>query len=327
MTNTLIVGEINDGKLNKNSFDLLKISDKISDQTSLVLCTSSKDNISLDEIKILPVDFIYLLKTPSLDIDHGIYDIDTHALSVLLNSKDFNLILFSKSEYGSVVAPRVAFRNKRKYLSDCTGISLEGGIFSIERPIYGGVANAEYELSANISPVFSIRPGLQDLDDISNNKIAEIEEIEIEFNEPHPARMIEEYSNDNLEEIKLEDAKIIVSGGRGLGNEIAFEELKKLENLLGGALGASRAACDAGWIDHSLQIGLTGKTVTPDLYISVGISGASQHLAGCSMSRNIVAINNDKDANIFNVARFGVIGDWNQIIKSFISSVEDLSLK
>ena len=181
MPTTLIVGEINDGKLNKNSFDLLKISDKISDQTSLVLCTSSKDNISLDEIKILPVDFIYLLKTPSLDIDHGIYDIDTHALSVLLNSKDFNLILFSKSEYGSVVAPRVAFRNKRKYLSDCTGISLEGGIFSIERPIYGGVANAEYELSANISPVFSIRPGLQDLDDISNNKIAEIEEIEIEL--------------------------------------------------------------------------------------------------------------------------------------------------
>ena len=323
MTNTLIVGEINDGKLNKNSFDLLKISDKISDQTSLVLCTSSKDNISLDEIKILPVDFIYLLKTPSLDIDHGIYDIDTHALSVLLNSKDFNLILFSKSEYGSVVAPRVAFRNKRKYLSDCTGISLEGGIFSIERPIYGGVANAEYELSANISPVFSIRPGLQDLDDISNNKIAEIEEIEIEFNEPHPARMIEEYSNDNLEEIKLEDAKIIVSGGRGLGNEIAFEELKKLANLLGGALGASRAACDAGWIDHSLQIGLTGKTVTPDLYLAIGISGAIQHLGGMSGAKCITAINKDPDAPIFKVADYGIVGDLFDIVPVLKAKLEE----
>ena len=327
MINTLVVGEMKDGKLSENSFDLLKISDEISDHTSLVLCTSSQYNVSLDEIKILPVDFIYLLKIPSLDIDHGIYDIDTYALSILLNSKDFNLTLFSKSEYGSVVAPRVAFRNKKKYLSDCTGISLKEGMFSIERPIYGGVANAEYELSLNISAVFSIRPGLQNLNDISNNKIAEIEEMEIKFSEPHPAKMIEEHSNNNLDEIKLEDAKIIVSGGRGLGNEIAFEELKKLANLLGGALGASRAACDAGWIDHSFQIGLTGKTVTPDLYISVGISGASQHLAGCSMSRNIVAINNDKDANIFNVAKFGVIGDWNQIIKSFISSVEDLSLK
>ena len=327
MINTLVVGEIKDGKLSENSFDLLKISDKLSDRTSLVLCTSSQDNVPLDDIKILPVDFIYLLKIPSLDIDRGIYDIDTYALSVFLNSKDFNLILFSKSEYGSVVAPRVAFRNKKKYLSDCTGISLKEDLFLIERPIYGGVAIAEYQVSTNISPVFSIRSGLQNLDDISNNKIAAIEEIDIQFNEPHPAKMIEEYSNDSLEEIKLEDAKIIVSGGRGLGNEIAFEELKKLANLLGGALGASRAACDAGWIDHSLQIGLTGKTVTPDLYLSVGISGASQHLAGCSMSRNIVAINNDKDANIFNVARFGVIGDWNQIIKSFISSIEDLSLK
>ena len=135
MINTLIVGEMNNGKLSENSFDLLKISDKISDQTSLVLCTTSKDNISIDEIKILPVDFIYLLKTPSLDIDNGIYDIDTYALSLLLNSKDYNLTLFSKSEYGSVVAPRVAFRNNKKYLSDCTGISLEEGLFSIERPI------------------------------------------------------------------------------------------------------------------------------------------------------------------------------------------------
>ena len=127
--------------------------------------------------------------------------------------------------------------------------------------------------------------------------------------------------------IKLEDAKIIVSGGRGIGGELEFKELNKLVNLLGGALGASRAACDAGWVDHSYQIGLTGKTVSPDLYISVGISGASQHLAGCSMSRNIVAINNDKNANIFNVARFGVVGDWKSIVKSLISTIEDLNIR
>ena len=95
--------------------------------------------------------------------------------------------------------------------------------------------------------------------------------------------------------------------------------------MLGGAVGASRAACDAGWIDHSHQVGLTGKSISPNLYITVGISGASQHMAGCSSSRNIVAINKDGDANIFKEARFGVVGDWEQVLPAFIATVRDLS--
>ena len=109
-----------------------------------------------------------------------------------------------------------------------------------------------------------------------------------------------------------------------MGGPEAFGELEGLARLLKGALGASRAVCDAGWLDHECQIGLTGKTITPDLYITVAISGASQHMAGCSSAKHIVAINRDKDANIFKAASFGVVGDWNNVLPSFIETVREL---
>jgi len=122
----------------------------------------------------------------------------------------------------------------------------------------------------------------------------------------------------------LEDADFVLSGGRGLGGPEPFSVLADLAEVLGGAVGASRAACDAGWIDHSHQVGLTGKSVSPDVYIAVGISGASQHMAGCSSSRAIVAINKDGDSNIFKEARFGVVGDWEKILPSFLATVREL---
>ena len=100
--------------------------------------------------------------------------------------------------------------------------------------------------------------------------------------------------------------------------------LEELARLLGGAVGASRAACDAGWVNHNYQVGLTGRTISPNAYLTVGISGASQHMAGCSGSRNIIAINKDREANIFKEARFGVVGDWNAILPSFLETVREL---
>jgi electron transfer flavoprotein alpha subunit len=122
----------------------------------------------------------------------------------------------------------------------------------------------------------------------------------------------------------LGKAEIVIAGGRGLGGPEPFEKLKELAKILDGAVGASRAACDAGWIDHNFQIGLTGKTVTPNMYLSFGISGASQHMAGCSGSRNIVSINSDKNANIFKDSKYGVIGDWNLVLPAFIAAVREL---
>lgn len=126
------------------------------------------------------------------------------------------------------------------------------------------------------------------------------------------------------EGIRLEDARVVIGGGRGLGGAEPFEKLEELAQALGGAVGASRAVCDAGWLPHSYQIGLTGKTISADLYITVAISGASQHLAGISGVKNIVGINKDPEANVFKQARFGVVGDWQKILPSFIETVHEL---
>jgi len=125
--------------------------------------------------------------------------------------------------------------------------------------------------------------------------------------------------------IKLEDARIVVSGGRGLGGPEPFQDLEALAKLLGAGLGASRAAVDSGWVPASYQVGLTGKTITPDLYITVAISGASQHMAGCSGAKVIVAINKDVEANIFKEARYGVVGDWQKILPALTETIRELT--
>jgi electron transfer flavoprotein alpha subunit len=121
--------------------------------------------------------------------------------------------------------------------------------------------------------------------------------------------------------VRLEDAPIVVAGGRGLEGPEGFQVLEALAQALGGVVGASRVPCDLGWCSHSLQIGLTGKTITPDLYIAVGISGAGQHMAGCGNARTIVAINNDPAAAIFKEARFGIIGDYRQVVPALTAAL------
>ena len=125
--------------------------------------------------------------------------------------------------------------------------------------------------------------------------------------------------------VKLEDARVVVSGGRGLGGPEPFQGLEELAKILGGAVGASRAAVDSGWVPAAYQVGLTGKTITPDLYITVAISGASQHMAGCSGAKVIVAINKDAEANIFKEARYGVVGNWEQVVPGFTEAVRELT--
>jgi len=127
-----------------------------------------------------------------------------------------------------------------------------------------------------------------------------------------------------VEGISLEAANVVISGGRGMGGAEGFKQLEELAKMLKGAVGASRPPCDNGWVPDVLQVGLTGKIVAPDLYIAVALSGSSQHMAGCSGCKNIVAINKDPEANIFREARFGVVGDWKKVLPAFVAKVKEL---
>ena len=157
-----------------------------------------------------------------------------------------------------------------------------------------------------------------------SSRTGEVIEFEVSLDESDIKSKLVETVKEESEGVRLEDASVIIGMGRGLGGPEPFSQLEELAKVFNGAVGASRAVCDAGWLDHSYQIGLTGKTVTPDVYITVGISGASQHMAGCSSSKNIVAINKDGDANIFKEASFGVVGDWEKVLPAFTATAREL---
>ncbi len=230
-------------------------------------------------------------------------------------------VIGAKTLTGRDVMPRLAFRLGTALASDCSSLALDDdGRLVATRPVYGGNAEASVACLGNPA-VASLRPKSVDALEPDASRTGEVLSLAFEANvRTRTLERVEEAG----EGVRLENARVVVSGGRGLGGPEPFGALRELADMLGGAVGASRAACDAGWVPSSHQVGLTGKTVTPDLYIAVGISGASQHMAGCSNSRTLVAINKDAGANIFKEARFGVAGDWQKVLPAFMEQLHEL---
>jgi len=231
-------------------------------------------------------------------------------------------ILLTHAGGGRDLGPSLAYRLGTGIVTDSTALRVESGELVITKPVFGGSAIAEFSI-ASTPRVVTLRPRAFETDQAPTAREAQIETLDV----PTPDSAIEV-----LEEIReqattgprLKDAKVIVSGGRGLGGPDNWKYVEELAQVLGGAVGATRAVTDAGWVPPSLQVGLTGATVAPDLYITIGISGAVQHIAGISGARNVVAINRDADANIFKYARFGVVGDWKQIVPAFTQRLKEL---
>ena len=316
MTSVLLVAERDEqGEISQASLQTVAAASGLSEaQVTVVFAGESPSSASsLNAEKVLTISAIE-------SSDEGIYEQATADISALIESTSPDIVLFNKSDFGSIVGARVAFRTDTAFASDCTEISTLGGAVNVTRPVYGGSALAEFEIAASPA-VITLRAGAYEPSTEAGSPSVELAES---------AGGVEQRANvtntvaESRDGVRLEDADFVVSGGRGLGGPEPFSVLTDLANVLGGAVGASRAACDAGWIDHSHQVGLTGKSVSPDVYIAVGISGASQHMAGCSSSRAIVAINKDGDSNIFKEARFGVVGDWEKILPSFLATVREL---
>ena len=322
----LVIGELTAEHLSPTTAELLAAGRQLAQQGDLQVGVGLLgQNLSpaVEEAIHAGADRVYriehsLLSSPSIDLC-------LVALQELCRTVSPAIILLGRTPLGRELAPRLACRLGVSLLQDCLEVSLEAATGRLigTRPIYGG--NVLARLRCHASPqVAALRP--RTYEPLPPDPARRGETVAISVNlEPAMNRVtVLRQELDDSPGVKLEDARVVVSGGRGLGGPEPFQELQELAGLLQAGIGASRAAVDAGWVPGNWQIGLTGKTITPELYITVGISGASQHMAGCSSAKVIVAINKDRDANIFRAARYGVVGDWETVLPALMQAVRDL---
>ncbi len=240
----------------------------------------------------------------------------TQAITQIINEQKPSILMIGATTIGRDLGPRLSARVSTGLTADCTKLEIgEERELLMTRPAFGGNLMATIVCKDHRPQMSTVRPGVMKKMTADANRKGEIIEYKINFNEEKISRVrLLKTVKEDKGIIDISEAKILVSGGRGVGTQEGFNKLEELAEVLNAQVSASRACVDAGIIDHSRQVGQTGKTVRPDLYIACGISGAIQHLAGMEESEFIVAINKDKFAPIFNVADVGIVGDVNKII-------------
>jgi len=323
----LVCGELVDGKLASITTELLgcgrKLADSLQESLSCLLTSDAIGEASKEAIAF-GADKVYTVEHPALKE----YQADFHIQAVEKLVKDISprIILMGQTFMGRDLAPRLAFRLDTSLATDCLDLSIdpETKLLIQTRPAYGGNARAVFtsELMPQMATVRSKAMSPLDRD---NSRKGEVIPFKIDIDTSKVRAKIIETVKEEAVGVKLEDASVIVSGGRGLGGPEPFQTtLKELADLLHGAVGASRPPADNGWVPAALHIGLTGKIVAPDIYIAIAISGSSQHIAGCSGSKHIIAINKDPEANIFREAEFGVVGKYEEVVPAFTNKLREL---
>jgi len=263
-------------------------------------------------------DKVYVADDPNLEL----YSSDGYAEVVVkaVEQAQPSAIFFAGTAMGRDLAPTVAARLGVGAIPDAVGLALDGETFSVRRPVYSGKAITTVNTAGNTPQVISLRPNVFAAEEAGGaGEVVALDGLSLSIR-----AVVKELLEAAGGELDVAEANIIVSGGRGIKGPENFALIKSLADALGGAVGASRAAVDAGWIEHSHQVGQTGKVVSPSLYIAAGISGAIQHLAGMSSSKVIVAINKDPDAPIFKVADYGIVGDLFDVIPPMVEAIKAL---
>lgn len=322
----LIVGETVNGRLNSTTAELLAAGQALQQNLEGKLTAGlighevaavAAEALEAGAERVYTVDDARLQDLPA--------DLCLSALVGLYQAARPEVILFARSAWGRELAPRLAGRLGGGLLQDCLEVGIEpgSGRLTALRPVYGGNFLARVRCVA--SPQLAVlrsqayeplqpQPGRQ----------GEVVAVSVDLDaSPSRVRVVRRVRHEHAG-VSLTEARVVISGGRGLGGPEPFRDLEELAGMLGAAIGASRAAVDAGWVPNHWQVGLTGVTVTPQLYITVGISGASQHMAGCSGAKVIVAINTDAEAPIFRQARYGVVADWQAVLPAFMAAVRSL---
>jgi len=250
----------------------------------------------------------------------GTVDALLPAVEAAIEQSGADIVLFGQTSLGRDLAPALAFKLKTAVSMDSVELKIDGGRLRATRAAFGGNARAEHTWKAS-PQVATVKAKSFDPLAADAGRSGNVTAIDTAGTARVKVLGVSKAENTG---IKLEDAPVVVSGGRGLGDPGAFTLLEQLASLLKGATGASRAACDLGWYAPAQQVGLTGKTVSPNLYIAVAISGASQHMAGMAGSKNIVAINKDADSNMVKVSKFAIIDDYKKVIPALIEEIKKL---
>jgi electron transfer flavoprotein alpha subunit len=249
-------------------------------------------------------------------------DAATFAMCELVKKYEPAIVLYGATNNGRDLGPRVACTMHTGLTADCTALDIEDGLLMSTRPTFGGNLMATIACPDHRPQMSTVRPGVFKKAAKDETRTGEIVVENIHINPADIRVKLVERVKEVTEAVNLEEAEVIVAGGRGLKSGENFALIQELADALGGTVGASRAAVDAGWIPHAHQVGQTGKTVAPKIYIACGISGAIQHLTGMSGSDTVIAINRDANAPIFGVADYGIVGDLFEVIPALIAEIK-----
>lgn len=318
----LVLGEVRDQSLRNVSFEAIAAGKTISEggEVTAVLVGDSVAALS-EEMIHYGADRVITVEDEKLKT----YTPDGYSqalLAVIAAEKPEGLV-FGHTALGKDLSPKIAAKIGSGLISDATDLEVAGGNVVFTRPIYSGKA-FEKKIVTDGTIFATIRPNNIAPLEKDETRTGEVSSVSVEIKDLRT--IVKDVVRKATEGVDLSEAKVIVAGGRGVKSTDGFNPLKELSDVLGGAVGASRGACDADYCDYSLQIGQTGKVVTPDLYIACGISGAIQHLAGMSNSKIIVAINKDPEANIFKVADYGIVGDLFEVVPMLTEEFKKLKV-
>ncbi|KHE71732.1 electron transfer flavoprotein subunit alpha/FixB family protein [Halobacillus sp. BBL2006] len=319
----LVIGEAREGSLRNVTFEAIAAANIVSDGGEVVgvLCGAG-------DLSEMGQEMVYHGATRVITISNEelkTYTSDGYSQAVyqVIEDESPEGIIMGHTAIGKDLTPKLASKLESGLISDATEVVAESGNIVFTRPIYSGKAFEKKEITDGL--VFAtIRPNNIPAAERDDSLAGEVTEKNVEIK--NIRTIIKDIIRKSSDGVDLSEAKVIVAGGRGVKSSEGFEPLNELAEVLGGTVGASRGACDAGYCDYSLQIGQTGKVVTPDLYIACGISGAIQHLAGMSNSKVIVAINKDPEANIFNVADYGIVGDLFDVVPKLVDEVKQMKV-
>ncbi len=319
----LVIGEIQDGALVGITSEMLGAARRIADAqgglVNLALFGEGAEALAQEGIAA-GADLVYTEDNAALN-DY-LPERWLAAAQTAIDFADPAVVLIGTTTPGRDLAPRLAFRLNTGLAVDILSFEVEGEKVRWTRPCYGGAARAEVVINA-MPQIATVRSKSQEPLEPDASRTGDTIPLSVEL----PADEREKLLSKEIEEkegIQLEDADVVVSGGRGLGGPEGFQTVEQLAAVLGGAVGASRAACDLGWYPPSQQVGLTGKTISPDLYIAVAISGASQHMSGMAGSKNIISINKDPDSNMVKSSRYAIIGDYKAVVPALVSEIKKL---